>query len=451
MSARFFGTDGIRGRVGDPPLTPQHVLRVAVASAQALVRDAVDGDRVVIGTDTRSSGDWISAVLAAGFSEQGLDVVMLGVLPTPALAFAATLHGARFGVMVTASHNPAGDNGIKLFGGDGFKLPAETEAAIEQAIATPQKRSPLHFEGLGAVTPDPSIDVRARYLESRLASLRNGTRFDGLKIVVDAANGAAFDLAPYALRQLGAEVRTIGTTPNGRNINDQVGSTHPLALAKAVRASGASAGVALDGDADRLIMVDETGAVIDGDQLIALIAAAHQRDGRLTGGSVVTTVMSNLGLERHLATLGLGMVRTKVGDKHVVDAMRTGGQNVGGEQSGHIVLMDHATTGDGLLTALHVLSELATSGRPMSVLSRVFDPAPQKLVNLRFSGEDPLASTRVQDTISAVEAELGDTGRLVVRKSGTEPLIRIMAEALDETAMQSALDRIVAVVEAETA
>ncbi|MEM7766713.1 MAG: phosphoglucosamine mutase [Pseudomonadota bacterium] len=454
MSRGYFGTDGIRGRVGEAPLTPPHLLSIALAAGRHLVPAPKPGDRVVIGMDTRASGPAIADVLAAGLAVLGLDVVPLGVLPTPALAFGTRAHGAKFGIMVTASHNPAGDNGIKLFGADGFKLAPEDEAAIERLIdagpgaALTDAGRPAG--GMGSVAPDPSLDVRAVYADTVLASLPEGVSLAGLKLVFDGANGAGFDIGPFVLRQLGAEVEVIGTQPNGQNVNDQVGSTHPGALARKVRAVGAYAGIALDGDGDRLIMVDEAGTAIDGDQLIGLLARMMQQDGTLAGDTVVTTVMSNLGLERHLQGNAIAMPRTAVGDRHVVDAMRAGGFSLGGEQSGHIVMLRHGTTGDGLLAALHVLVAALRAGRAFSEVASVFEPAPQKLVNVRYAGPDPLEQTAVKAAIEAARAGLGDDGRLVVRKSGTEPKIRIMAEALDPAAMETAIDRVVSAVEAAT-
>jgi len=448
MSTAYFGTDGIRGRVGEPPLTPPHLLHIAMAAGRHLVPAPAGGDRVVIGMDTRASGPAIAEVLAAGLAVLGLDVVPLGVLPTPALAFATRGHGARFGIMVTASHNPAGDNGVKLFGPDGFKLSAEDETAIEAGMASALSGPTAAPDRLGRVAADPSLDVRAAYADAIAASLAGESPLGGLHLVVDAAHGAGFDLAPFVLARLGAEIEAIGAAPNGRNINDRVGSTHPEALARKVRARGAYAGIALDGDGDRLIMVDETGAVVDGDQLIGLIAGALHRSGALSGNGVVTTVMSNLGLERHLAALGIDMPRTRVGDKYVVEAMRAGGYGLGGEQSGHIVMLAHGTTGDGLLAAVQVLAEARRDGRAFSEVARVFEPAPQKLVNVRYSGTDPLETDAVKAAMAEAEADLGADGRLVVRKSGTEPKVRVMAAALDASAMEAALAKVVAAVEA---
>lgn len=451
MSTAYFGTDGIRGRVGEPPLTPPHLLHIAMAAGRHLVPAPSGDDRVVIGMDTRASGPAIADVLAAGLAVLGLDVVPLGVLPTPALAFATRAHGARFGIMVTASHNPAGDNGVKLFGPDGYKLSAEDETAIEAGMASALSGPTAAPDRLGKVASDPSLDVRAAYADAIASSLAGESPLAGLHLVVDAAHGAGFDLAPFVLARLGAEIETIGAAPNGRNINDRVGSTHPEALARKVSARGAYAGIALDGDGDRLIMVDETGAVVDGDQLIGLIAGALHRVGALSGNGVVTTVMSNLGLERHLAELGIDMPRTPVGDKHVVEAMRAGGYGLGGEQSGHIVMLAHGTTGDGLLAAAQVLAEARRDGRAFSEVARVFEPAPQKLVNVRFTGSDPLETDAVKAAMAEAEAALGADGRLVVRKSGTEPKVRVMAEALDAGAMDAALAKVVAAVEAAAA
>ncbi|MEM0985734.1 MAG: phosphoglucosamine mutase [Pseudomonadota bacterium] len=448
MSNGFFGTDGIRGRVGDGPLSPPQLLRIGLAAAGVLVPSVHAGDRVVIGIDTRQSGPAIADILAAAFANLGLDVVLLGILPTPALSRAVQEHGAQFGVMVTASHNPAGDNGLKFFGADGFKLSEANELAIERAIGSSFQdlaEGPTHT---GAVGPDPSIDVRASYADAMIKSLPEGASLAGLSVVLDGAHGAGFDIAPYVLRRLSATVRTIGCAPNGQNINDQVGSTHPAALAKAVRAFGAHAGLALDGDGDRLIMVDERGETVDGDQLIGLLAGHLKERGLLTGETVVATVMSNLGLERHLRGLGVSMLRTPVGDKHVVEAMRAGGYALGGEPSGHIVMLDHGTTGDGLLAAVQVLAIANARGGAVSEVASVFEPAPQALENIRFAGANPLDDPGVQSVIKDVEAGLGEAGRLVVRKSGTEPKIRVMAEALNAAEMAAALERVVAAVKA---
>ncbi len=440
MARRYFGTDGMRGRAGAAPMNSDIVMRMARAAAGVL--GAPVGSRVLVGRDTRASCDLFEAALSVGFMEAGLEVVSLGVLPTPAVARLVSGRGAALGVMISASHNPAHDNGVKLFGPDGFKLDDATEAAIEAAMDAPTPP----VSAIGRRLDDADVAGEA---EAALLHAAGGVSLSGLKIVLDCAHGAASQLAPAVLRRLGAELTVIGAEPDGLNINDGVGSTHPEALIGAVTATGSDLGVALDGDADRLILVDERGTVIDGDQLIGLIAGDWAASGRLRGGGVVTTVMSNLGLERHLAGLGLDLVRTTVGDRYVVEAMRSGGFNLGGEQSGHIVLMDHATTGDGLLAALCVLSVQVARARPLSEIAHVFEPAPQKLVSIRYGDRDPLEMAGVRAAIEQASAALGKRGRLVVRKSGTEPLIRVMAEALDPGDMERALDAVIAVIEAE--
>jgi phosphoglucosamine mutase len=367
-----------------------------------------------------------------------MDVVLVGPMPTPAVAMLTQSMRADMGVMISASHNPYADNGIKLFGPDGYKLSDEDELAIEALIdgEVPLARA----QNIGRARRVE--DARGRYIHAAKSTFPGDLTLDGLKVVVDCANGAAYQVAPSALWELGAEVIAIGVTPNGKNINDGVGSTAPETLCETVVASGAQIGIALDGDADRLIVVDETGRVIDGDQLMALIAGGWARQGRLAGGGLVTTVMSNLGLERHLAAQGLGMVRTAVGDRYVLEKMRSSGYNVGGEQSGHIILSDYATTGDGLVAALQVMAELVRAGAPASEVLHRFDPLPQILKNVRFKGGKPLEEARVKDAIAAAEAELDGKGRLVIRASGTEPVIRVMAEGDDRGQVEAVVDRV---------
>jgi phosphoglucosamine mutase len=393
---------------------------------------------VVIGKDTRLSGYMLENALVAGFTSVGMDVVLLGPMPTPAVALLTRELRADVGVMISASHNPYEDNGIKLFGPDGFKLSDGDEIAIEAMLAEEQ---PL------AAAPDIGRarrieDARGRYIHAVKSSLPDDIRLDGLKIVVDCANGAAYQVAPSAIWELGAEVIAVGVSPNGKNINDRCGSTHLDLIKETVVASGAHIGIALDGDADRLIVVDEKGQTVDGDQIMALIGSQWAAQGRLRGGGVVATVMSNLGLERFLASQKLDLIRTKVGDRHVLEHMKTQGFNVGGEQSGHMILLDHATTGDGTVAALQVLAALVRSGKPASELLHLFDPVPQLLKNVRFAGGKPLDDARVQKVIADAEAQLAGRGRLVIRPSGTEPVIRVMAEGDDAGEVNSVVNAI---------
>lgn len=428
---RYFGTDGIRGQANRFPMTAEVALRVGLAAGRAFTTGSDRRHLVVIGKDTRLSGYMVEPALVAGFVSAGMDVRTFGPLPTPAVAMMTRSMRADLGVMITASHNPAVDNGIKLFGPDGYKLSDTREAEIaslmdqglEEELAAPAQ--------LGRVVR--LEDAQARYVEIAKATFPRNLNLSGLRIVVDCANGAAYKVAPTALYELGAEVIPLGVDPSGLNINDGCGSTHPEAMIAAVRDYRADIGIALDGDADRLALCDEHGQLVDGDQILAIIAGDWHAQGRLTGGGVVGTVMSNLGLERMLGSLGLTLHRTAVGDRHVMAKMRESGVNLGGEQSGHVVMSDLSTTGDGLIAALQVLSVLVHSGKRMSQLARQFEPAPQKLVNVRFSaGADPLAHSQVKDAIRDAEARLNGAGRIVVRASGTEPLIRIMAEGDDE-------------------
>ena len=437
MARKFFGTDGIRGRTNEHPLTAEMAQRVGQAAGAHFVR----GDhrhRVVIGKDTRLSGYMMESALISGFTSVGMDVVMVGPMPTPAVAMLAQSMRADLGVMISASHNPYFDNGIKLFGPDGYKLSDEDEAAIEARLDQPPRLAASDAIGRARKIED----ARGRYIHFAKSTFPAELRLDGLKIVVDCANGAAYQVAPSALWELGADVVTIGVSPNGTNINENCGSTAPAQLAARVVAESAHIGVALDGDADRLIVVDETGRIVDGDQLMALIAVSWARRQQLRGGGIVATVMSNLGLERFLHSRDMILLRTQVGDRHVLEAMRSKGFNVGGEQSGHIILSDHATTGDGLVAALQILAELVESGRPASELLHLFDPLPQLLKNVRFGGGQPLDAASVKTAIADGEARLSGSGRLLIRKSGTEPLIRVMAEGEDEALVGEVVDRI---------
>jgi phosphoglucosamine mutase len=437
MGRKYFGTDGIRGRTNAGVMTAAVAMKVGQAAGTHFLRGG-HKHRVVVGKDTRLSGYMMESALVAGFTSVGMDVVMLGPMPTPAVAMLTREMRADLGVMISASHNPYEDNGIKLFGPDGFKLSDADELAIEALLATDLPLADAPEVGRARRIDD----ARGRYIHAVKASLPDNVRLDGLKIVVDCANGAAYQVAPSALWELGAEVITIGVSPNGKNINDKVGSTHLDLVKETVVASGADIGIALDGDADRLIVVDEHGRTVDGDQLMALIGTQWAAQGRLRGGGVVATVMSNLGLERFLAGQGLELVRTKVGDRHVLEAMKTGGYNVGGEQSGHMILLDHATTGDGTVAALQVLAALVQSGKKASELLHLFDPVPQLLKNVRFAGGKPLEDARVQAVIAEAEAALVGKGRLVIRPSGTEPVIRVMAEGDDEAQVHAVVEAI---------
>ncbi len=443
MTRKYFGTDGIRGRANAGLLTAATAMKVGQAAGRHFLRGA-HKHRVVIGKDTRLSGYMMETALVSGFTSVGMDVIMTGPLPTPAVALLTREMRADLGVMISASHNPFADNGIKLFGPDGFKLSDEDELAIEKAMG---EDIPLaQGEAIGRARRIE--DSRGRYIHAIKQSLPSDIRLDGLKIVVDCAHGAAYTVAPSAIWELGAEVIALGVEPNGININDGVGSTALDAIKAKVIEEGADIGIALDGDADRLIVIDETGATVDGDQIMALIGSRLAETGDLRGGGVVATVMSNLGLERFLASKGLALVRTKVGDRHVLEAMRKGGYNVGGEQSGHMILLDHATTGDGCIAALQVLAALVQSGKKASELLHLFDPVPQLLRNVRYNGGAPLENAAVRQVIAEAEDALKGKGRLVIRPSGTEPLIRVMAEGDDEAQVQQLVADICAAVEA---
>ncbi len=443
MTRKFFGTDGIRGRTNQMPMTAEMALRIGQAAGAHFQR----GDhrhRVVIGKDTRLSGYMMETAMIAGFTSVGMDVVMVGPVPTPAVALLTHSMRADLGVMISASHNKYVDNGIKLFGPDGYKLSDADEAAIEALIELPPRL--VQAEAIGR--SKKIEDARGRYIHAAKLTFPAHLTLDGLKIVIDCANGAAYQVAPSALWELGAEVVAIGVGPNGLNINEGFGSTDTATLRQTVVETGADIGLALDGDADRLIVVDEKGVEVDGDQLMARIALDWHRRGKLRGGGIVATAMSNLGLERFLIGEGLRLERTRVGDRYVLEAMRAGGYNVGGEQSGHIILTDYGTTGDGLVAALQILSSLVAAGGPASELLRLFDPLPQLLRSVRFGSGDPLAAASVRAAITEGEARLAGTGRLVIRPSGTEPLIRVMAEGEDEILVAEIVDRICVAVEA---
>jgi len=447
---RLFGTDGIRGTANAAPMTAEIALRLGQAAGVLFTLLFTRGDhrhRVVIGKDTRLSGYMIEPALTAGFIGAGMDVVLVGPLPTPAIAMLARSLRADLGVMISASHNPYQDNGIKLFDPDGYKLSDTTELEIEALMARDLSTRLAAPEHLGRAAR--LEDAPGRYIEAAKATFPRGRRLDGLKIVLDCAHGAAYRVAPTILWELGAQVVPLGVAPDGFNINQGCGSTDPALLCAHVLAEGADLGIALDGDADRLILVDERGQVIDGDQILALIARRWQEAGQLAGGGVVATVMSNLGLERFLAGQGLALYRTQVGDRYVAERMRANGLNVGGEQSGHIILSDFATTGDGLVAALQVLAVLVAAGRPASEVCGVFTPLPQKLENIRFLGSSPLNRPRVAAAIAAAEARLAGTGRLLIRPSGTEPVIRVMAEAEDAALVAEIVGELRAVITAE--
>jgi phosphoglucosamine mutase len=436
---KLFGTDGIRGTANSDPMTAEIALRLGQAAGLLFTRGS-HRHRVVIGKDTRLSGYMVEPALTAGFIGAGMDVTLVGPLPTPAIAMLTRSLRADLGVMISASHNPFEDNGIKLFGPDGFKLDDRTEREIETLMAS-DMRSRLAAPGaLGrAARLD---DAAGRYIEAAKASFPRGLRLDDLKIVVDCANGAAYRVAPTVLWELGATVTPVGVSPDGFNINRGCGSTVPEYLCAQVVEHGAHLGIALDGDADRLLMADEAGELIDGDQILGLIAQSWSGGGQLRGEGVVTTVMSNLGLERFLHSQGLIMHRTQVGDRYVAARMREVGMNLGGEQSGHVILSDFATTGDGLLAALQVLAVIVQQQRSARDVCRVFTPMPQLLKNVRFAGESPLGSERIRSVIAAAEAKLNGCGRLLIRESGTEPLIRVMAEGEDEALIGQMVDEL---------
>ncbi len=443
MARKLFGTDGVRGLANTEPITPQTVLRLAVAVGHRFRR----GDHrhlVVIGKDTRLSGYMLEPALTAGFVSMGMDVVLVGPLPTPALAVLTRSLRADLGVVISASHNPYFDNGIKLFGPDGYKLSDDEELEIER-LMDDESLTPAEPADLGRARR--LDDAQGRYIEYVKQTFPRGLRLDGLRIVVDCANGAAYKVAPTVLWELGADVLPVGVSPDGTNINRNCGATVPDTISERVVASGADLGIAFDGDADRLIIADENGRIIDGDQLMALIATDWQAAGRLQGGGVVATVMSNLGFERYLGRMGLDLVRAAVGDRYVVELMRSGSYNVGGEQSGHIILSDYGTTGDGLIAALQSMAAVVLRDRPASEVLSVFDSLPQIQENVRFSGGAPLEDRLVRAAIADGESLLGADGRLVIRKSGTEPVIRVMAQGDDEALIGTVVRDIVGAIE----
>jgi phosphoglucosamine mutase len=448
MSRKLFGTDGIRGTANLEPMTAETALRVGQAAGKLFTR----GDHrhtVVIGKDTRLSGYMLEPALTAGFIGMGMDVIMVGPMPTPAVAMLTRSLRADLGVMISASHNPFQDNGIKLFGPDGYKLSDETEMEIERLVETGVVESLAESAHLGRARRLEDAD--GRYIEFAKNTFPKGLRLDGLKVVVDCANGAAYKAAPAALWELGADVVALGVKPDGFNINRDCGSTSIADMCKAVVEHKADMGIALDGDADRVIIADEHGREVDGDQVMAMVADDWRRSGRLRGGGIVSTVMSNLGLEHYLAKIGLSLIRTQVGDRYVVEHMRNYDFNVGGEQSGHIVLGDYNTTGDGLIAALEVLAGVVKSGKPASEICRLFEPLPQLLKNVRYSGALPLETQAVQSAVREGEERLGKDGRLLIRKSGTEPVIRVMAEGEDEALICAVVDDIVQAVERASA
>ncbi|MAZ16043.1 MAG: phosphoglucosamine mutase [Ahrensia sp.] len=442
MKRKYFGTDGIRGTANAHPMTPEVAMKVGMAVGVTFRRGA-HRNRVVIGKDTRLSGYMLENAMVAGFTAAGMDVFLLGPVPTPSVAMLTRSLRADIGVMISASHNPFHDNGIKLFGPDGYKLSDEKELELERLLGQDLSRKLAKPDKIGrAKRVDGDL---YRYIEFAKRTFPKEMTLSGMRIVVDCANGAAYKAAPAALWELGAEVVTINNEPDGFNINMECGSTNPAALSRKVDEVRADIGIAMDGDADRMLIVDEKGKVVDGDQLMAMIAEEWHARGRLTGGGIVATVMSNLGLERFLDDKGLGLARTKVGDRYVVEHMRENGYNIGGEQSGHIVLSDYSTTGDGLISALQVLACIRAADRPASEVCKKFEPVPQILKNVRFAGGTPLEDKSVQSAIDAGRDRLGD-GRLVIRPSGTEPVIRVMAEGDDRVLVEQVVDDIVGVI-----
>ena len=444
MTRKFFGTDGIRGEANRYPITPDMALKVGMAAGITLRRGA-HRHRVVIGKDTRLSGYMIETAMMAGFTSVGMDVFQLGPMPTPAVAMLTHSLRADLGVMISASHNAYQDNGIKLFGPAGYKLSDRDEKRVETLLQSDLSEYLAEPVDIGRAKRIEG--VHARYVEFAKRTLPRDLRLDGLRVVVDCANGAAYRVAPEALWELGADVVTIGVEPNGFNINKECGSTETDALCRKVHEVRADIGIALDGDADRVIIADERGRIVDGDQLMAVVAQSWKDGERLSQPGIVATVMSNLGLERYLASLGLSLVRTPVGDRHVLQEMRNGGYNVGGEQSGHIILSDFATTGDGLVAALQLMAVVARSGKPVSEVCHRFEPLPQLLRNVRYKNGKPLEAGPVRKAIESGEERLGAAGRLVIRPSGTEPVIRVMAEGEDLRLVESVVSDIVSALE----
>ena len=446
MARRLFGTDGVRGTANSHPMTAELALRLGAAAGRYFRQDGGSTrHRVLIGKDTRRSGYMLENALTAGLTSTGMNVLLTGPVPTPAVGFLTRSMRADLGIMISASHNPHQDNGIKFFGPDGFKLSDQAEAEIEAMLAGEIRLA--EPETIGSAKRIE--DGRGRYEEFAKSTFPSRSRLSGLKVVIDCANGAAYKAAPEVLWELGAEVIPVGVSPNGFNINDRCGSTHTRTAAEAMRRHGADVGISLDGDADRVMILDETGRVADGDQIMALLAGRWAESGRLTGGALVATVMSNLGLERFLQGRGLTLERTPVGDRYVVERMRAKGMNLGGEQSGHIVMTDYATTGDGLVAGLQFLAAMVETGRPASELVHSFTPVPQMLKNVRYSeGAEPLKAASVQAVIRDAEVRLNGNGRLLIRKSGTEPLIRVMAESEDEGLLAQVVEGIVGAVAA---
>jgi phosphoglucosamine mutase len=445
MARKFFGTDGVRGTANTYPMTADMALKIGAAAGRYFRNGGSNGHRVVIGKDTRLSGYMFESALTAGLTSTGMNVLLLGPIPTPGVGLLTTSMRADLGIMISASHNLAVDNGIKFFGPDGFKLSDEAELEIEAMLEG--DIVPAQANNIGRAKRID--DGRFRYAERVKSTFPTGMRLDGLKVVIDCANGAGHKVAPELLWELGATVIPVGVAPNGFNINEGCGSTEPRTAAETIVTHGADVGICLDGDADRVMILDETGAVADGDQIMGLFASRWAEKGILGGDTLVATVMSNLGLERFLGDKGLNLLRTNVGDRYVVEAMRAGGFNLGGEQSGHIVMTDYATTGDGLLAGLQFLSAMIETGKPASELCRVFDTVPQVLKNVRYgAGADPLSAPSVQASIAQAEADLVGKGRLLIRKSGTEPLIRVMAECVNDKMLHDVVDGIVAEVEA---
>jgi phosphoglucosamine mutase len=437
---KLFGTDGVRGTANTHPMTAEMALKIGAAVGRYFRRDSKGVHRVVIGKDTRLSGYMFESALTAGLTSTGMNVLGLGPVPTPAVGLMTRSMRADLGVMISASHNPAQDNGIKFFGPDGFKLSDQAEAEIEALVATGVAPAQAHNIGRARRVDD----ARFRYAERVKSTFPANLRLDGIKVVIDCANGAAWRAAPEILWELGADVVPIGTSPDGLNINQGCGSTHPQLAAEAVVAHGADVGICLDGDADRVVIIDENGKIGDGDQIMAMMAARWASEHRLSGNALVATVMSNLGLERFLQGHGIGLERTNVGDRYVVERMRQGGFNLGGEQSGHIVMTDYATTGDGLMAGLQFLAEMIRAQQPASALLHSFDPVPQLLKNVRYAtGQTPLDNVRVKAAIAQAEADLTGSGRLLIRKSGTEPLVRVMAECEDAALLEQAVNSVV--------
>ncbi|SFO85218.1 phosphoglucosamine mutase [Tranquillimonas alkanivorans] len=448
MTRKLFGTDGVRGLANTYPMTAELALRLGAAAGRYFRQNDERVHRVVIGKDTRLSGYMFESALTAGFTSTGMNVFLLGPVPTPAVGLLTPSLRADVGVMISASHNPHHDNGIKFFGPDGFKLSDEAEAEIEALMETGV--DPARPANIGRARRID--DGRFRYAERLKGTLPQGTRLDGIKVVIDCANGAAHRVAPEVLWELGADIIPIGVSPDGFNINDGCGSTSTDAAVAAVRKHGADVGICLDGDADRVMIIDEHGEVADGDQIMALFATRLAAEDKLAGRTLVATVMSNLGLERHLAAHDIALHRTRVGDRYVVEEMRTHGFNLGGEQSGHIVMTDYATTGDGLIAGLQFLAEMVRTHKPASALRRQFDRVPQLLKNVRYAaGTAPLDLPPVKDAIAEAETRLNGNGRLLIRKSGTEPLIRVMAECEDESLLSQVVDDICAEVTAAAA